>query len=181
MNEQPHPPPSPPGAARPLVLSVAAGTGTGTEIEVGETLLIGRHASGIGELANDADLSRRHALISRSAGGTYIIEDLGSTNGTFVNRERITPLKPLAAGDRIEVGNAVLLVRSIGSASVGDEGRTDTQAPPSQPSEAAPAPRVALRIEIDLPGRQVSIALDDGSDRVDLVHHQGRWQIATPD
>jgi hypothetical protein len=40
---------------------------------------------------------------------------------------------------------------------------------------------VALAIQIDLDGRKASIALEDGSDRVDLVHEDGRWRIAPAD
>jgi pSer/pThr/pTyr-binding forkhead associated (FHA) protein len=148
--------PAPPSGS--LILSVTKGEAAGTDIGVDQTLLIGRHASGIGELANDPDLSRRHALLSRSDDGAYAIEDLGSTNGTFVNGVRIAGATPVAGGDQIEVGNATLMVR--------------------QPQEPRPSPRVALRIEIDLAGRRASISLDDGSDRVDLVHQQGRWQIS---
>lgn len=61
----------------------------------------------------EAKVSRRHARISRRD-GQYAIEDLGSTNGTFVNRgKRLAPGKrhPLQDGDEIIVGKTFLRFR----------------------------------------------------------------------
>jgi len=61
----------------------------------------------------DAKVSRRHARISLRD-GQYRIEDLGSTNGTFVNRgHRLTPgdRQPLKDGDEIIVGKTFLRFR----------------------------------------------------------------------
>lgn len=58
----------------------------------------------------EAKVSRRHARITRE-GGKYLIEDLGSTNGTFVNRgRRLLPgdKNILADGDEIIVGKTFL-------------------------------------------------------------------------
>lgn len=58
----------------------------------------------------EAKISRAHARITRS-GGVYSIEDLGSTNGTFVNRgRRLLPgsKNPLSDGDEIIVGKTFL-------------------------------------------------------------------------
>ena len=61
----------------------------------------------------EAKVSRRHALIVRR-NNQYFIEDLGSTNGTFVNRgRRLMPgdLQPLRDGDEIIVGKTFLRLR----------------------------------------------------------------------
>jgi hypothetical protein len=61
----------------------------------------------------EAKVSRRHARISLRD-GQYVIEDLGSTNGTFVNRgHRLTPgdRQPLKDGDEIIVGKTFLRFR----------------------------------------------------------------------
>jgi hypothetical protein len=61
----------------------------------------------------DAKVSRRHARIRRS-NGQYSIEDLGSTNGTYVNRgRRLLPgnAQPLSDGDEIIVGKTFLRFR----------------------------------------------------------------------
>lgn len=54
----------------------------------------------------DPEVSRNHALI-RFHEGRFVIEDLGSTNGTFVNGRRITAPAPLHNGDAIDMGEGV--------------------------------------------------------------------------
>jgi len=56
----------------------------------------------------DRDISRRHARIEICRNG-YEVEDLGSTNGTFVNGRRISARTPVSVGDRIQLGRTVLL------------------------------------------------------------------------
>ncbi|MCI0398711.1 MAG: FHA domain-containing protein [Chloroflexi bacterium] len=55
---------------------------------------------------NDPEVSRRHARISFQA-GQYIIEDLGSTNGTLVNGQRIHGPTPLRNGDTVDIGESI--------------------------------------------------------------------------
>ena len=72
----------------------------------GDQILIGRDASN-GVAINDAEISRKHSRISFQ-GGKYVLEDLGSTNGTFVNDARIAAVTPVSSGDLIRCGNLVL-------------------------------------------------------------------------
>jgi EAL domain-containing protein (putative c-di-GMP-specific phosphodiesterase class I) len=66
---------------------------------------IGRDATN--DLVVDArGLSRQHAVIDTDAGGRLQITDLGSTNGTFVNRERISAARVISGDDVIHFGNA---------------------------------------------------------------------------
>ncbi|HMA36657.1 MAG TPA: FHA domain-containing protein [Chloroflexia bacterium] len=60
---------------------------------------------------HNAGVSRRHVRISRQPDG-YYLEDLGSINGTFLNRRRLSPGNPteLKDGDEVRVGNIVLRV-----------------------------------------------------------------------
>jgi len=61
----------------------------------------------------DADTSRRHAKIVCS-GGRFVLHDLASTNGTFVNGERVGE-RELAPGDRLQIGaNAVTFCQVAG-------------------------------------------------------------------
>jgi hypothetical protein len=96
-----------------LRLEVISGNATGDTIVVEDELVIGRHAEGPGRLSEDEEISRQHARISREATGDYAIEDLGSSNGTFVNGLRIQSPRLLALEDSIEVGATTLLVKAI--------------------------------------------------------------------
>ena len=61
---------------------------------------------------NDPDVSRRHAVLRRVDDG-LAVEDLGSTNGTFVNEQRISGIVQVAEGDRIRFGNTVWRVAAV--------------------------------------------------------------------
>jgi hypothetical protein len=67
------------------------------------------------DLTSDGGLekgvSRRHAKITRR-GGEVFIEDLGSINGTFLNRKKLTPYLPqaLKSGDELQLGRLILQV-----------------------------------------------------------------------
>jgi predicted component of type VI protein secretion system len=92
---------------------VVAGRAIGMSILLDDELLIGRHADGAGRLADDDEISRSHARISLDRAGFCAIEDLGSTNGTFVNGLRIAGPQTLSVGDTIEVGGTTLVVREL--------------------------------------------------------------------
>jgi predicted component of type VI protein secretion system len=63
----------------------------------------------------DPEVSRRHAEI-RDQSGRLAIQDLGSTNGTFVNGARITVATVLADGDTVRLGNTVWSIRGAAAA-----------------------------------------------------------------
>jgi len=56
---------------------------------------------------NDSFVSRRHLRITQQADGSYLLEDLGSTNGSFVNGNRVQS-KILAPNDIVKIGETVL-------------------------------------------------------------------------
>ena len=99
------------GGPDTLRLKVASGNAAGTVIQVEDELVIGRQAAGPGTLGNDIEISRRHARISCGPEGRYIIEDLGSTNGTYVNGRAVEGPVTLETGDRIELGASALVVQ----------------------------------------------------------------------
>lgn len=90
-------------------LTMRSGPVPGTVYSLeGEQLTIGRDSSN--EVAvNDAEVSRRHARLTFQ-GGKYVLEDLGSTNGTFVNGQRLTGPRVLKTGEVISLGEQIVFV-----------------------------------------------------------------------
>lgn len=84
---------------------VKAGREAGHRVELGVEVAIGRQDADL--VLQDPEVSRRHAVLRRS-GETVVIEDLGSTNGTFVNGERIRGHVTVGPGDEIRVGRTTL-------------------------------------------------------------------------
>jgi hypothetical protein len=72
-----------------------------------EILTIGRDITN-DIVINDPEVSRHHLRLTRGAGG-FTIEDLGSTNGTFVNGQRLTGARPLRNGELVGLGETVTL------------------------------------------------------------------------
>jgi pSer/pThr/pTyr-binding forkhead associated (FHA) protein len=101
----------PEGSAVSASLEVVSGPARGSRLELADgELTLGRGETGAGNLGADAELSRRHARVLLGDDGPLAIEDLGSSNGTFVNGTRIATRTPLRAGDQIELGGTVLEV-----------------------------------------------------------------------
>jgi hypothetical protein len=84
---------------------VVDGPNTGREFELSGAVVVGRDQSA-GLVIDDPEASRRHASLSVE-GTTVSVEDLGSTNGTFVNGARISGTKELAGGDKVRIGTTV--------------------------------------------------------------------------
>ncbi|MCK6535003.1 MAG: diguanylate cyclase [Polyangiaceae bacterium] len=76
-----------------------------------DELVFGREEPAVGRIVDDG-LSRRHARVIARGGSTYI-EDLGSTNGTFVGEQRLTGPRKLDDGDRIALGQNVVVKFSL--------------------------------------------------------------------
>jgi len=88
-----------------------AGPARGSSVPISdEPFVVGRSESdAAGRLGGDPELSRRHAQVSLTEGG-LLIEDLGSTNGTFVNGRRIPAATVVRPGDAIWVGTSTMIV-----------------------------------------------------------------------
>lgn len=125
-------------------LRVLSGAMAGEVITVEGELVLGRGEGGVGDLGGDAELSRRHARIEKTQRGHLVIEDLGSTNGTQVNGDRISGAKVLATGDRIELGATELEVidaqATVPHSPSGERTQAAVQAAPPPPAQAAPPP-----------------------------------------
>ena len=87
------------------------------------TVCIGRHP-GCEFPIRQTDVSRRHAEIRFEDGG-YVLCDLESTNGTFLNNERIEGMRKLLPGDRIEIGSSTITFCEIEGAAAPDFGDAD--------------------------------------------------------
>lgn len=79
-----------------------------------DQILIGRDESAELRL-QDRAVSNRHAIVNSDANGNMIIIDLGSTNGTFVNGQRVERSR-LRSGDYLEIGDVALRVSSLSAA-----------------------------------------------------------------
>ncbi len=94
---------------------------------------------------NDPEVSRHHMRFTRGAGG-YTLEDLGSTNGTFIGGQRLTGAKPLSSGELIGLGETVTLVyESAASAPGRSPAELAGQMPPAASSPYAPGAAAAPR------------------------------------
>jgi len=103
-----------------LVLS--SPDGSSLEMPAKDEIVIGREDP-ISEVFPDVDLtglggmengvSRKHAVIHR-AGADYTVEDMGSTNGTYINKKKIQPHAPqtIKPGDEIRFGKLALTLKA---------------------------------------------------------------------
>ena len=149
-----------------------------------DEFLIGREAPDEGKLGQDAEISRQHARITHT-GDEYMIEDLGSTNGTFLNGRKISRPEVLSAGDRIQVGATTLVVQvSVPAASEAASAPEAAAAPDAdtRSSEHMPmpalAPPLSLHLEFDPATGEVRLDLGDDSEPLRLVYEEGRWRLA---
>jgi hypothetical protein len=91
----------------PAVLVVKRGPNAGSKYLLdAEVTRIGRHPDS-DIFLDDITVSRRHAEVTRAAGG-YALGDVGSLNGTYLNRERVERGE-LANGDEIQIGKFKLV------------------------------------------------------------------------
>ncbi|MGE5174379.1 MAG: FHA domain-containing protein [Betaproteobacteria bacterium] len=103
-------------------LVLASSDGCRLEIPTKDEVMIGREDP-ISEVFPDVDLtslggiekgvSRKHAVIHRS-GADYTVEDMGSMNGTYINKKRIQPHAPqtIKPGDEVRFGKLSLSVKA---------------------------------------------------------------------
>ncbi len=127
----------------PAFLFVERGPGAGQLLEVKQgNVVIGR-ASVADLRLQHPSISRRHAQIRR-VGEQFFVKDLGSQNGTFVNKERISGEVAIKPGDTLALGNALVLLRG--------PLKSDEKAPAPSKKEKASRPRDAKEARDELVG-----------------------------
>lgn len=147
----PPPPPAPTGALAPRLIATAArGLEPDSVHEIGDGVMLGRGKAASIRLS-DPLASGRHARVAPD-GERILLEDLGSTNGTFVNGVQINAPTPLSAGDRIRLGESEFVF----------DGALEPAKPPAAPpaDEAPQPPRAAVPL-MATPAAEQSIELPD--------------------
>ena len=95
-----------PEGAATLVVTRGPGAGSRYLLDA-DVVQAGRHPES-DIFLDDVTVSRRHAELARSTGG-WVVRDVGSLNGTYVNRQRIEDESPLANGDEVQIGRFKLV------------------------------------------------------------------------
>jgi hypothetical protein len=126
-------------------LKITGGNAAGQDINLEQELVIGRSTPGLGSLGGDSEISRVHARVFHDPSGRLTIEDLGSTNGTFVNGNRISGQQPLNPGDQVRVGQTTMSVEGGGAPGATTVGNVvpapapiPTPSPQEPPTQALP-------------------------------------------
>jgi predicted component of type VI protein secretion system len=93
------------------ILELVEGRGAGRTFTVGDATVAGRDSAQPIAIADDDQVSRRHARFELR-GDEVTVEDLNSRNGTYVNGQVLQGRRVLAPGDRVRMGLTVLELRS---------------------------------------------------------------------
>jgi pSer/pThr/pTyr-binding forkhead associated (FHA) protein len=118
-----------------LVMRSGPSSGKVFSLEKAE-LFVGRDLNN-DVVANDPEVSRRHARLFKQ-GNSYTLEDLGSTNGTFINGQRLASPYPLRPGELITFGERINMVFEV---TVEDEDATVVSTP-ARPTEVPYQPPI---------------------------------------
>jgi len=187
-----------PGEARRLALKFISGKYQGGEFPLneGQDVVVGR-SSELDMVLVEEMVSRKHAVF-RLENGVLTVQDLGSTNGTFVNGERIDKAA-LREGDRVLVGTSILRVVGYDAslpppAKKGLMGETHKHIGPhpmNEPPESQEPPRMSGNLEeIPLPdlmqlfstSKKTGVLVLRSPDRIGRLHlEQGRIRFAEVD
>ncbi len=93
------------------VLEIVEGPGAGRQLVLDRPIVIGRSPE-TDFVLEDGQLSRRHARVSPAGDDSAVVEDLGSSNGTFVNHHELHGRARLDPGDELLVGVTLIQLRT---------------------------------------------------------------------
>jgi hypothetical protein len=113
-------------------LEIVTGPLAGRRVPLPGEVTVGRMDTDL-EL-NDAEVSREHAVLRPQPDGTVEVEDLGSTNGTWVDDRPAAPTAVLQPGQQLRIGSTVLRL-------AGAEATRTYAAPPTVEERTQPPPR----------------------------------------
>jgi hypothetical protein len=151
-------------------LIVRTGPNPGTVFDLTkEVTMLGRDVTNDIPLG-DAEISRQHSRLTRTPGG-MVLEDLGSTNGTFVNGERLTSPRVLQSGDLLGLGENVTLTFESTAPEAAATVMGAAARAPAPPRQAAPPPQPAARPAAPPPAAAPAPEAEGRSGR-------GRWLAA---
>ncbi len=121
-------------------LVITKGPGIGRDHAIGTECVLGR-APDVDFTIEDTNASRRHSRVLAEGDG-YVIEDLGSRNGTWVNGARVVQRQGLRDGDVVRIGGTEMIFRQKGLLESPAPVRPTAVVPPAVP--AAPARPAAV-------------------------------------
>lgn len=101
---------NPPPAASKKAIEETRGQPVGADLQNRKSIVIGRGLD-CDVVVKDVKASRRHCQLTRQ-GSVFVLEDLGSKNGTFVNGERITTSINLKPNQSFKIGDTVFYIAS---------------------------------------------------------------------
>jgi pSer/pThr/pTyr-binding forkhead associated (FHA) protein len=105
-----HAKPTKPKRGTPTKLQIVGGPNTGQSVPLGdEPILLGRGTDAAIRLDDDY-VSTRHARFATN-GEQWFVEDLGSTNGTYVGSQRVSTPVPVAIGIQVRLGKTIVELR----------------------------------------------------------------------
>jgi EmrB/QacA subfamily drug resistance transporter len=136
-----------------LKLEITSGPAAGTTVDLAGAMIVGREGPDVA-VEGDTEMSRRHACL-RVEGGRVLVEDLGSTNGTYVGDRRITTPVWLDSDTELTLGLSRMTVRFAAPIPAPDAAQPTRlrqvdatvlrPARPTAPAPSSPAPRLAAR------------------------------------
>jgi pSer/pThr/pTyr-binding forkhead associated (FHA) protein len=161
-----------------LKLVVLAGAKEGTEIPLRKSkFIIGRSSECTLRAASDA-ISRRHCAILRTKEG-WVVRDLGSRNGTYLNDGRIESPMPLSVGDEVRVGPLKFRVDEAAQRSPDSDAKsaeTDRSIAADLPRDVPRSTKPSINDTAGAPSREARIG--DSSATEDDI---SRWLIGAID
>jgi FHA domain len=94
-----------------LTLEIVEGPSAGRQLQLDRPLVLGRSPD-CDVTLDDGQVSRRHARVWPAPDGSAVVEDLGSANGTFINRNQVLEHARLDPGDELQLGLSVIELRT---------------------------------------------------------------------